>query len=55
MFHNYIREHDGLEGKAPVEAAGIKVEGENKLIRIIQNASRGRWMDSVGSASFTGC
>jgi putative transposase len=38
IFHNYIRAHEGLEGKTPAEACGIKVEGENKWITIIQNA-----------------
>ena len=43
-FHvvNYFREHEGLEGKTPAEAAGIKVEGDNKWITIIQNAATGR-------------
>jgi transposase-like protein len=39
IFHNYIREHEGLEGKTPAEACGIKIEGENKWITLIQNAS----------------
>jgi hypothetical protein len=28
-----------LDGKTPAEAAGNKIEGENKWITIIQNAS----------------
>ena len=40
IFHNYIRTHEGLEGKTPSEACGIKVEGKNKWITLIQNASR---------------
>jgi putative transposase len=40
LFHNYIRPHEGLDGKTPAEACGIKVEGKNKWITIIQNASR---------------
>lgn len=39
LFHNYIREHEGLNGKTPAEACGIKVEGQNKWITLIQNAS----------------
>jgi putative transposase len=39
LFHNYIRPHEGLNGKTPSEACGIKIEGENKWITIIQNAS----------------
>jgi transposase-like protein len=39
IFHNYIRAHEGLDGKTPSEACGIKVEGKNKWITLIQNAS----------------
>jgi len=39
IFHNYIREHQGLKGKTPAEACGIKVEGRNKWVTLIQNAS----------------
>ena len=39
IFHNYIREHEGLKGKTPVEACGIAVQGKNKWITLIQNAS----------------
>jgi hypothetical protein len=40
IFHNYIRAHEGLNGKTPSEACGIKVEGKNKWISLIQNASK---------------
>lgn len=40
IYHNYIRPHQGLEGKSPSEACGIKIEGNNKWITIIQNASK---------------
>jgi hypothetical protein len=30
----------GLEGKTPAEAAGINIEGTNKWLTLIQNASR---------------
>lgn len=40
IFHNYIREHEGLEGKTPAEACGIKIEGKNKWLTLIQNASK---------------
>jgi hypothetical protein len=39
LFHNYIRPHEALEGKTPAELAGIKVEGENKWITLIQNST----------------
>jgi len=39
IFHNYIRPHEGLNGKTPSEACGIEVKGENKWITLIQNAS----------------
>jgi len=40
LFHNYIRSHEGLEGKTPAEAFGIRVKGENKSLTLIQNASK---------------
>jgi len=36
----HIRDHEGLDGKTPAEACGIKIEGENKWKTLIQNASR---------------
>jgi transposase-like protein len=30
IYHNYIREHEGLNGKTPAEACGITIEGQNK-------------------------
>ncbi len=40
LFHNYIRGHEGLDGKTPSEVCGIKVEGNNKWLTLIQNASQ---------------
>jgi len=39
IFHNYLRPHEGLDGKTPAEACGVEVKGENKWITLIQNAS----------------
>ncbi len=30
----------GLDGKTPSEKAGIKIEGNNKWVTLIQNASK---------------
>lgn len=30
IYHNYIREHQGIGNLTPAEKCGIKVEGENK-------------------------
>jgi transposase-like protein len=40
IYHNYVRPHESLNGRTPSEAAGIRVEGENKWMTIIQNAKR---------------
>ena len=40
LYHNYIRPHEGLDGKTPAEACGIQVKGNNKWITIIQNAKK---------------
>jgi len=38
IHHNYIRSHMGIDGKTPSEKAGIKIEGNNKWITLIQNS-----------------
>jgi hypothetical protein len=38
IYHNFIRPHEGLNGETPAEKAGIKVEGHNKWLTLIQNA-----------------
>ncbi|MCV0398366.1 MAG: DDE-type integrase/transposase/recombinase [Nitrosarchaeum sp.] len=40
IYHNYIREHQGLEGKTPADKVGIDVKGNNKWITLIQNAKK---------------
>jgi hypothetical protein len=40
IYHNFVRPHEGLKGETPASKAGIKVEGENKWLTIIQNAAR---------------
>lgn len=37
IYHNYIREHMSL-GTTPAEKAGIKINGENRWMTLIQNA-----------------
>jgi hypothetical protein len=39
IYHNYVRPHEALRGKTPAEVAGIKIEGDNKWLTMIQNAS----------------
>ena len=40
IFHNYVRPHEALEGRTPAEACGIRVEGRDKWLTLIQNASK---------------
>lgn len=39
VYYNFTKKHGSLKGKTPAEAAGIKVEGPNKWLTIIQNAA----------------
>ena len=39
MFRNFIRPHGGLGGITPAEAAGIAVEGPDRLATLVQNAA----------------
>jgi hypothetical protein len=38
LYHNFIRPHEGLDGDTPADRCGIKIEGDNKWLTIIQNA-----------------
>lgn len=38
IYHNYVRPHEALKGDTPADRAGIKVEGQNKWLTLIQNA-----------------
>ena len=40
IYHNYVRPHMALDEKTPAEACGIKIEGGNKWLTLIQNAKR---------------
>ncbi|MGA7367864.1 MAG: DDE-type integrase/transposase/recombinase [Nitrososphaeraceae archaeon] len=40
MYHNYFRPHEGIGNVTPAEKCGIKIEGENKWMTVIQNAKR---------------
>jgi transposase-like protein len=39
IYHNFVRPHMGLDGKTPADLAGIEVQGKNKWLTLIQNAS----------------
>lgn len=39
VYHNFIKPHEGLDGKTPAEACEIELKGDNKWITLIQNAS----------------
>ena len=39
LYHNYVRPHSALDGKTPAQACGIEINGDNKWLTIIQNAS----------------
>jgi transposase-like protein len=40
IYHNYVRPHEALDGKTPADACGIEVQGRNKWLTLIQNASK---------------
>ena len=39
IYHNYVRPHEGLDGKTPAEVCGIKIEGRDKWKALIENSS----------------
>lgn len=40
IYHNYVRSHMGLNNDTPADRAGIKINGNNKWMTLIQNASK---------------
>jgi len=40
IYHNFIRPHESPNGETPADRVGIKVEGPNKWLAIIQNAAK---------------
>ena len=38
-YYNYAKKHGSLKGRTPAEEALIEVDGKNKWITLIQNAS----------------
>lgn len=40
IYHNYIRPHEALGGKTLADASGIEIQGQNKWLTLIQNASQ---------------
>ena len=40
IYHNYVREHQALDGKTPAEKCGIEIKGKNKWITLIQNSTK---------------
>ena len=50
IYHNFVRPHEGLDGRTPAEAAGITVEGTDKWATLIQNASHRQTVNNGGSS-----
>ncbi len=40
FYYNFVKLHETLEGKTPAEKCGIKIEGNDKWMTIIQNAKK---------------
>ena len=39
IYRNFVRPHNGLNGKTPATKAGIKVEDDDNCLALIQNAA----------------
>ena len=39
VYYNFIKPHEGLDGRTLEEACGIQVNRENKWITLMQNAA----------------
>ncbi len=55
IYHNYIRPHSALGGRTPADACGIAIEGENKWLTLIQNASHVQSVNTPKKSEIAGC
>jgi hypothetical protein len=39
LYYNYMRPHESLNGKTPTDACEIVIEGNDKWMTLIENAS----------------
>jgi transposase-like protein len=53
IYHNYIRPHMALDGQTPAEKAGIIVEGQDKWLTLIQNASKKNGAQKANTSTHT--
>jgi putative transposase len=42
LYHNFVRPHMGIGNITPAEKCGIKIEGKNKWVTLIENASKSK-------------
>jgi len=40
VYYNFTKKHGGLNGDTPADRSGILIQGNNKWLTIIQNASK---------------
>lgn len=45
IYHNFVRPHGGLNGDTPGDRAGIRVEGTDKFLTLIQKAAHHKEAD----------
>ena len=38
IYYNFIKPHEGLDGKTPSEKAGITIEGNNKWLTLMKKS-----------------
>jgi transposase-like protein len=39
LYHNFLRPHEGIGDKTPAEKCGVRIEGQNKWVSLIQSAA----------------
>ena len=42
IYHNFVRPHAGIGNLTPAERCGVKIDGENKWVTLIENASKSK-------------
>lgn len=50
IHYNFVKPHMALDGQTPAQAAGIKVEGDNAWLTLIENAQLARAEELMGQS-----
>lgn len=50
LYYNFMRPHQGLNGKTPSEEAGITIEGDNRWLTLMKKSIKHQKINLIESS-----